>query len=248
MRTAIVSVAVYLTAVFGAAAQTEKTPGVKGGKAHQLQPKADPEASRLLTEASKNRAIWQDFPGFSADIEVNIDSKISKGKVGIDAKGGIRIENLDKAAERWAMQVLTTDIDHRLNAVGPKGGFFTDKDTDHPLGRSITLVGDGMGSHYRVRDKQIIVVQRQMEKIRFAITMMQTTFNKEGKYLPSSFIVHYWDTESGDLRKTDAYTHVWKRVGDFDLPATTRIVSTSRQVSVKSLALSNHEFPSKDKR
>jgi hypothetical protein len=71
---------------------------------------------------------------------------------------------------------------------------------------------------------------------------LQTSLNEEGKYLPGSFVVHYWDAVSGDLRKTDAFTHVWKRVGNFDLPATTRVVSTSRQVSVKSLTLSRHEL------
>lgn len=248
MKTGIVSVAMSLFVVFGAAAQTEKTPSVKGGKAHQLKPKADPEATKLLTEARQNRALWKDFPGFSADIEVNLDSKISKGKVVIDAKGGIHFENLDKAAERWARQVLATDVDHRLGAqTEPTACIFSDDDKNNPLGRSVTLLGDGMGSIYRVRDKQIVVVNRQVDKLRFAITVLQTTLNQEGKYLPGSFVVHYWDAESGDLRKTDAFTHVWKRIGDFDLPDTTRIVSTSRQVSVKSLALSNQELVSKKK-
>ena len=143
----------------------------------------------------------KEFPGFAADIEVNLDGKIAKGKVAIDSKGGIRFENLDKAAERWARQVLTTDVDHRLGAeTEPTACVFTDDDKTNPLGRSVTLLGNGMGSIYRVRDKQIVVVNRKADNIRFAITVLQSTLNKEGKYLPGSFVVHYWDAESGDLR------------------------------------------------
>lgn len=246
MRTAIVSTAMFLSTAFAAPAQSDKTSGVKG-KAHGLLPKADPDATRLLTEARANRALWKNFPGFAADIEVNLDGKISKGKVAIDARGGIVLRDLHDAAERWAREVLATDIDHRLNAeTEPTACVFTDDDTSHPLGRSVRLLGDGMGSVYRVRDRQIVVVNRRMGKMRFSITVLQTASNKDGKYLPSSFVVHYWDVATGDLRKTDAFTHAWKRVGDFDLPAYTRVVSTSRDVSVKSLTLSNHAMIGKE--
>lgn len=218
----------------------QKVPAGKEGKTPETK-KADPEASRLLAEARQNRALWKDFFGFSADIEVNIDGTISRGSVTIDSKGNIKLDKLDKPAERWARQVLTTDVDHRLSAeTGETACFFTDTDLTNPLGRAVTLIGDGMGSVYRVRDKQIVVVNRSVDKMRFAITVLHSTLNGEGKYLPGSFIVHYWDAESGDLRKTDAYTQTWKRIGHFDLPLTTRIVSSSRQVSVRSMTLSNH--------
>jgi hypothetical protein len=245
MRTGIVSAAVSLFVVMGAGAQTERKPDVTGEKARP-QKKADPEATKLLTEARQNRALWKDFPGFSADAEVNLDGKVSKGKVTIDARGAIRFEGLEKAAQGWARQVLALDVDHRLNAeTGPTACYFTDDDRANPLGRAVTLLGDGMGSVYRVRDRQVVVVNRMMDRTRFAITVLHSTLNAEGKYLPGSFVVHYWDADSGDLRKTEAFTHAWKRVGDFDLPATTRVVSTSRQVSVKCLTLTNHALLSK---
>ena len=56
MKTGIASVAMSLFLAFGAAAQRRR-PGEKGGKAHQLQPKADPEATNLLTEARLNRGV-----------------------------------------------------------------------------------------------------------------------------------------------------------------------------------------------
>jgi hypothetical protein len=204
---------------------------------------ADPEATRLLSEARANRALWKAFPGFTADVEVNLDGKLRHGTVSISAQGKIKLENLDQPAEKWVRQVLALDVAHRLNAdseVTPCA--FADDDRDNPLGRAIVLLGDGMGSMYRVRDKQIMVVNRTMDRLRFAITVLETSHNKEGKYLPSSFVVHYWDGEHGDLKKTESYTQTWRRVGNFDLPLTTRTISTSREISAKSMTLSNHRL------
>ena len=48
-----------------------------GGKAE----KADPAATQLLAEARAARALWQDFPGFSADVEVNLDGQVTASRV-----------------------------------------------------------------------------------------------------------------------------------------------------------------------
>ena len=212
---------------------------VKGGRAHNMR-KPDAEATKLLREAREARALWKKFPGFSADIEVNMDGKVHRGKVRVAASGKVTFEQLDQLAETWARPILTADVGHRLDEAAETTCYFADTDTNHPLGRAIGLIGDGMGSVYRVLNKQVLVVNRKMGKSRFSITLLESRFNPEGKYLPGSYVVHFWDAEKGDLQKTDLYTNTWKRVGAFDLPVTTRVVSTSRGTSAKSSTLSNH--------
>lgn len=212
---------------------------VIGGRAHNMR-KPDPEATKLLREAREARALWKQFSGFTADVEVNMDGKISRGKVRVDALGKVSFEQLEQVAETWARPVLSADVGHRLDEAAETTCYFADTDAQHPLGRAIGLIGDGMGSVYRVRDKQVMVVNRKAGKSRFSITLLESRFNKEGKYLPGSYVVHYWDADKGDLQRTDSYTNTWKRVGAFDLPVTTRVVSTSRTVSAKSFTLSNH--------
>ncbi len=45
---------------------------------HAAEParKADPEATKLLADARAARANWDHFPGFHADLEVNVDGKV----------------------------------------------------------------------------------------------------------------------------------------------------------------------------
>lgn len=226
-------------------AEDRKPPIRTEGRAHNL-PKPSAEAARLFAEARAARASWKAFPGFSADVQVNLDGKTSRGKVQVDAMGKVKFDQLDRAAETWARPILTADVGHRLESEsGSTACAFADEDANHPLGRAITLIGDGMGSAYRIRDKQIAVVNRKMGKSCFSITLLESQFNKEGKYLPRSFIVHYRDADRGELQRTDAYSNTWTRVGSFDLPVMTRVVSTSREVSARSITLSNHKLTGK---
>ena len=41
---------------------------------------ADPEATKLLADARAARANWDHFPGFKADMEVNIDGKVFRSR------------------------------------------------------------------------------------------------------------------------------------------------------------------------
>src|SRR5262249_24905228 len=47
---------------------------------------ADPAATKLLAEARAARALYHNFPGFSADIEVNLDGKATRGRVEVSDK------------------------------------------------------------------------------------------------------------------------------------------------------------------
>ena len=77
-------------------------------------PKADPGATKLLADAQDSRALWKGFGGFSADIEVNLDGKASRGKVQIGYDGKVRYQDLNKEAEAWVRPVLASIVNHHL--------------------------------------------------------------------------------------------------------------------------------------
>jgi len=220
-------------------------------------PKADPAATKLLAEARAARALWKDFPGFNADIEVNFDGKASKGKVQVSPEGKLKLEGLDKDQEAWTRRELGSIVGHRLDSGSPRDTpcAFTDDVKDHPLGRSIRVLNDELHSSYRVRGKEIVVVNRTMKDRRFTITVLESIANADGKYLTTSFVVDYWNLESGELLRSDAFSQTWTRVGKFNLPVLTRLIGAAREkpagaaggdaepgYSAKSLTLSNHKL------
>ena len=207
--------------------------------------KADPAATKLLADARAARANWENFPGFSADVEVNFDGKVTTGTVTADPKGKVVVQLSDPEASAWARRMLGSIVGHRL----PDGGeektpcAFGDDVTDHPLGRAIHVLNDEFHSSYRVRDRQIIVVNRKMADARFTITVLANQLNEEKKFLPASYVVDTWDLKTGALRSSEANHQTWVRVGKYDLPAgVLSVTAAPERHEARSLKLTGHRL------
>jgi hypothetical protein len=205
-----------------------------------------PDANNLLADAYAARAQWANFPGFRAEVEVNLNGTRSTGEVQVPAKGKSEYTGLNAEAQKWAAPTLGMAIGHRRGSDPAPACVFADTDTTHPLGRLVQLENDRFQSSYRIHDRQIMVVDRTMGAERFVITMLENIRNEEGKYLPAHYVVNYWNTESKQLTKTEAYTQTWQRVGGLDLPASVRIVTatpgTADVLTTKSVTLRKHQL------
>ena len=95
---------------------------------------------------------------------------------------------------------------------------FADQDNDHPLGRLVAVEGGQMASSYRIKDRQIMVVNRRMGKQNMTITVLDNETNPEGRFLPHSYVVHYWDAATGKLKSIETFQERWQRIGSWDLP------------------------------
>lgn len=203
---------------------------------------ADPVATKLLADARAARAQWANFPGFIADVEINIDGKVFRGKVDVNVKGKVSLEVADEAAESWARRQLASIAGHRIDnsAALNTPCAFADSDAAHPLGRLIKVLNDEFHSSYRIRDRQIIVVNRRMKDSRFTITVMENRLNEDKQFLPVSFVVNTWDLQSDALRSSETFHHTWQRLGNYDLPLTLLVVTASAgKQEARSLKLSN---------
>ena len=56
-------------------------------KAAKLE--ADAAATKLLADARAARAVWKDFPGFTADLEVNVNGNVVKGRMSVNPEGQV---------------------------------------------------------------------------------------------------------------------------------------------------------------
>src|SRR5262249_44674529 len=209
---------------------------------------ADPDAVALFQEAIAARAMWRDFPGFVANITGKVGDRPFKGTVTVDSKGGVDVNVDDDVAHDGVNDQMDSIVLHRRAADGkdskPPVLRFADADTDHPLGRLVIFEGGRMASTYRVKHKQIMVVNRHMGKETFTITVLDNTQNAEGQFLPRSYTVQYWDAATGALKRTESVQERWRRVGKWDLPESrTMTTASAAGLSVRSFTLSNHETP-----
>ena len=139
---------------------------------------------------------------------------------------------------RWSATASTTAAAPRRPA------HFEDDNADHPLGRAIRVLSDEFHSSYRIRDRQVIVVNRDMKDARFTITVMENEVNKEGKFLPACFVVNTWDAKTNALTSSETHHQTWKRVGAFDLPESLLVVTATAdgKQEARSLKLSNFQL------
>src|SRR5262249_1055003 len=164
------------------AASTSPTPG-----AAIEDVKADQAATVLLADARAARATWENFPGFSADLEANVEGKVTRGHVDVSPKGKLELKLDDPTEETWVKRELGSVVGHRLadGAAPATPCAFLDDVKVHPLGRAIRVLNDEFHSSYRVRDRQIIVVNREVPDAHFTITVLENQVNEEKKFLPS---------------------------------------------------------------
>lgn len=187
-------------------------------------------ASDLLLQARQNRAVWEDFPGMTADVRMHVDHQAESGRITIAANGDISLQGIDQVATPFVMQQLESLVMHRMpgSQIDDEGAEFEQEDGKHALGRLLVLDDQRMGSVYRVHDDVITEVNRVMGKQRFTISVLDVEHNRDGKYLPHVFTVSFWDVDSGALNSSLTYYHQWQRLGAFDLPSLLTIVRAGK--------------------
>jgi hypothetical protein len=184
----------------------------------------DPAATNLFRDARAARATWDGFPGFTANLIVNHNGKITKAKVEVKDTGKVVLDIADADIKKFVYGQVASLVGHRMGGDTGKDTpcAFADKDTVHPLGRKIIVLGDEMGSSYRIKDNQLLEVNRKLKVGHFTITVLKNHLTPEKKYLPLSYVVNTWGAKG--LQSSWTYQHTWKRVGKYDLPAGVMIV------------------------
>jgi len=206
----------------------------------------DAEAIRLFDEALAARAQWKNFPGFSANLEGVVEGRTFAGKIKVDATGDVTIDSDDEVAQVWAEETLRSICMHRIASETnntPSRLRYADDDLTHPLGRLLAYEGGQFASSYRIKDQQILVVNRHFGPKLVTITVLDNDRNPDGAFLPRSYTVQTWETATGKLLESEAVQDRWQRVGDFDLPALHQATTSSDQGQVvRTITLTDHEL------
>jgi len=208
----------------------------------------DPKAREILREVFQNTARWQeDFKGFSADVVVNLNGKEEEGTAIVKGPKDVEVSLKEGKHKEFLSENLASIAMHR----GPRSFEESDgkyklvfgDEGDHPLGRSIVMGGDGMGSFYRVKDGRIQQINRKTPRFSFSINIEESIKNCDGKFLTKAYTVYYFNPEDGKLKNAESYTDQYTRVGQSDLPEYRRIISAEDgEVVTNTIKLKNHKM------
>ena len=184
------------------------------------------------------------FEGFEARLSWRTDQASGRGTV--VARKGPEVVVVDEADTRldWVTKELRSIVGHRQFNEYEAGDGRHGKalGSAHVLGEVVEL-GDSMESSYRVASGEIATVTRTMGGQRFTIVIHDRQSFEDGRTLPTSFSVFYWDAESGALTATEVYRDEVVDVDGVHLPALRRVVRADADgLAVRELALSEHEL------
>jgi Protein of unknown function (DUF3386) len=176
--------------------------------------------------------------GYPEIIVYNENGKVHTGTLDYTPKIvlEVKVPTLSEAQQKELEGEVGSLLMHR------RGGDFAKGDGKHPItfgpddgnpiGRLVYL-NDEMQSSYRVRDRQVVQVNRTMKGERFTINVLETTATPEGKFLPRQFTVTYFDT-TGAVKRAQAYTDTYTQVGGVWLPTSRRVITSEHgQTSVR---------------
>ncbi len=199
-------------------------------------------AAELLEKARQSRSVWNDFPGFSADVALHHNNEVVRGIVSVNGDGDVGLKIPKSADADWLRTYLESMVQHRMpDGPSSEDVRFVD-DADHPLGRKIAL-GDGdQGSEYRIKGNVITEVNRRAGPGRFTISVLDVVWTADKKYLPTVFSITSWGPD-GHVQSNNSSQDSWVRIGDFDLPLRTMQVTTGKNSrDVRVIEFSNHRL------
>jgi hypothetical protein len=213
--------------------------------AHAQDRQADPRAVAVMREVYQKRYTWSDdFPGFGADLVTQVGGKEAKGSARVGKDYNVTVDLPDAEAAKWAEDALASMVAHRraVKFDTADGGYplAFGPDDHHPAGRLIRL-NDKMNSTYRVRDGQIMQVNRAAgPKTRFTIDIAESLTTEDGRYLPRVFTVAYFDSASGAIKQSQLFRDGYRKVAEYYLPELRlEITAQDGGTEIRSLRLEN---------
>lgn len=210
----------------------------------------DPKARDLLRRAFEKTARWQqDFHGFTADLTVNTNGKVTSGPVMVKSPREVSVRLSDSVVQKWAQEQLGMIAVHR----GPRtfeesdGKYpLTMEEDGHPFGTKLVI--HGSNSFYRLKNDRITQINRKMAHpgmppFAFTINVEDSVVTQDQKYLTTRYTVYYYSPADGKLTNVESFTDSHIRIGSSDLPATRQIVSFENgELVVKKLTFTNHKL------
>lgn len=189
------------------------------------------EGHALLQGTREHReAFSPNFGGFRAELSIRLDGKQHSGTLLFKSPRTIEVKLEDEEVQPSTEETLRSMIFHRMpprrrDSSQPQKSLRLGEPDKHWLGRKVYL-GDRFESSYRIRDNQILEINRQMGDTRLLITVIENQFTPKGRHLPRHFLVTLFDMKTGALKSASAYIDEYVEMDGNFLPKRRQITST----------------------
>lgn len=170
-------------------------------------------ARDLFRAAYENRYTWDaGFPGFEADFSLNLNGQTYTGTASIRPDLSVAIETEDDKAREWLTNQMRDVVTHRKRSnfeqAHGKHEFSFDGQPDETGALPILVGGDAMGSHYKIRDKQVVQVNRVMGPVGFSINHLEKIDTGSG-YISSAYNAVFRNPKTEEITRQSKFEETY---------------------------------------
>ena len=176
-------------------------------------------AREKFRAAYENRYTWnQNFPGYSADIQLTQGDEVYTGLVRINRDLSVEVTGIeDEKVQESVYTQLRDVVTHRKRSAFEQShgkNEFNFGKTDETGAVEILVKGDSMGSNYKVRDTEICQVSRVMGRMAFVIDTHESMDTGEG-YVASRYDAVFRNPQTDEVTSVLKFEEFYQKVGDY---------------------------------
>lgn len=178
-------------------------------------------ARELFKTAYETRYTWdENFPGYSADVQLVQDSEVYIGKIRIKRDYDVEVIGISDEQVQEGIYTQLRDIvtqRKRTTFEESHGKHEFMQGEEDPTGAvEILLKGDSMGSNYKVRGKEICQVSRVMGRMAFVIDTHDTLDTGEG-YIASRYDAIFRNLKTNEVTNVLKFEEIYEKVGKYHI-------------------------------
>lgn len=176
-------------------------------------------ARELFKAAYENRYTWdENFPGYSADVEIKQGDEVYTGKVRINSDLKVEVTGIeDEKVQESVYNQMRDIVTHRKRSSFEQAhgkNEFNLGEADSTGAVEILVKGDAMGSNYKVRGTEISQVIRVMGPMAFTINTNESLDTGEG-YVSTGYNAIFRNSKTGDLMGKREFEETYEKVGNY---------------------------------
>lgn len=195
------------------------------------------DAESLFRAAYANRYTWnENFPGYQAEVKVQSGETEYSGLAELMPDFGVVVKNI---ADQTAQQIIAAQL--QMSATHLQRVEFDQLHQQHQFeltgfdtggAAQIQEIGDSADSHYKVKDQQIVQVNRKLGEVAVEVNTLAVQQTPEG-YLTNHFQVIFRNPETGQVIEQDDIQDDYSNISGY-------YVLTKREIRTGADHPSNH--------
>lgn len=196
-------------------------------------------AEAIFREAYGHRYTWNEsFPGYSTQVKLRDGEDRFEGEAHLLPDYAVTVQNSGSDDLRQIvaaqLQMTATHLTRSPFEQFHARSQFEQTGQDETGAVKIEELGDENDSFYKVKDQQIVQVNRTLGGLKVEVNTIDSMQTSEG-YLPTRFQVIFRDAETGNIIERDDIRDSYEKVGDYYLLSRREIRSGVEERSANKL-------------